>query len=253
MTKQKISDCLDLACETIQSNATEKQKWIVKYLNSTQKERILDDCILVDDLLKNNTDAKVLDMGSAPFYTVLALQNFGYNISAIDISPERFGTLIEKANLDVIKCNFEKEILPFADNTFDLILFSEVFEHLRIDLIFTISEIKRVLKPGGKFILSTPNFFEFNRAYNLFIHGKTANIYTAYNKLHELGHMGHVREYTRNDVILFLEKMDFQINRSYFRGFGAKKNKSWREFRGYWAQKLFPSFRIWFVVISSKK
>jgi ubiquinone/menaquinone biosynthesis C-methylase UbiE/GT2 family glycosyltransferase len=48
--------------------------------------------------------------------------------------------------------------LPFDDNTFDVITSMETLEHIpekyHCDLI---NEFKRVLKPGGKFILSTPN------------------------------------------------------------------------------------------------
>ena len=45
--------------------------------------------------------------------------------------------------------------LPFPDNTFDLIVCSEVLEHLH-KYIDAIIEINRVLKPGGKFFASVP-------------------------------------------------------------------------------------------------
>ena len=45
--------------------------------------------------------------------------------------------------------------LPFPDNTFDLIVCSEVLEHLH-KYTDAIIEINRVLKPGGKFFASVP-------------------------------------------------------------------------------------------------
>jgi ubiquinone/menaquinone biosynthesis C-methylase UbiE len=48
------------------------------------------------------------------------------------------------------------ERLPFCDNEFDLLWCSEVIEHL-LDPAFTIQEFKRVLKPGGKLLMTTPN------------------------------------------------------------------------------------------------
>ena len=251
MTKEKISECLDLACKDIQSNAKERENWIINYLRPLQKERILNDCLLVDDLLKNKVNPKVLDMGSAPFYTALTLQNLGYELTCTDISPKRFGHLIERIGLEVIQTDFEKEKLPFANDSFDVILFSEVFEHLRIDLIFTLSEIKRVMKSSGKLILSTPNFFDYTKLTNLIFRRQTSDIFKAYSKLHDLGHMGHVREYTRRDVIRFLEKMDLIIDQSFYRGISPRKNNFY-SFGRYWAQKLFPSLRVWFVVIASK-
>jgi len=46
--------------------------------------------------------------------------------------------------------------LPFDDNSFDVVVSLETLEHVS-DLDNTLDEIKRVLKPGGFLILSTPN------------------------------------------------------------------------------------------------
>lgn len=45
--------------------------------------------------------------------------------------------------------NFEEEPLPFADDAVDVVVFNEVFEHLRVNPIFTFREINRVLRPQG--------------------------------------------------------------------------------------------------------
>jgi SAM-dependent methyltransferase len=46
--------------------------------------------------------------------------------------------------------------LPFADNRFDLVWSSEVIEHVA-DTARWLSEIRRVLAPGGRLLLTTPN------------------------------------------------------------------------------------------------
>ena len=48
--------------------------------------------------------------------------------------------------------------LPFKENFFDLIICSEVLEHLD-DYHAAIDEIYRVLKPGGKFLSSVPSYW----------------------------------------------------------------------------------------------
>ena len=48
--------------------------------------------------------------------------------------------------------------LPLQDNTFDLIVCSEVLEHLH-EYNDAVIEINRVLKPGGKFFASVPAFW----------------------------------------------------------------------------------------------
>jgi SAM-dependent methyltransferase len=45
--------------------------------------------------------------------------------------------------------------LPFADGSFDLVLCAETAEHVR-DLQLFLSEIRRVLAPGGELALTTP-------------------------------------------------------------------------------------------------
>ena len=48
------------------------------------------------------------------------------------------------------------ENLPFDDNSFDLVCCCDVLEHVE-DVAKVISEINRVLKPGGLFIYDTVN------------------------------------------------------------------------------------------------
>jgi len=73
-----------------------------------------------------------------------------------------------KINIDIDK-NKKPDIiasvynLPFQDNEFDNILCLEVLEHL-FEPAKAISEINRVLKPGGKLILSTRFIFPLHDA-----------------------------------------------------------------------------------------
>lgn len=60
-------------------------------------------------------------------------------------------------SMDVLPCEnvdlvAEAENLPFKSNSFDLVVSSAVFEHLT-DPLAAIKEIKRILKPGGIFII----------------------------------------------------------------------------------------------------
>ena len=50
--------------------------------------------------------------------------------------------------------------LPFADNSFDLVLSSEVIEHI-LEPEHFVQEIARVLKPDGYLLLTTPNWNSF--------------------------------------------------------------------------------------------
>ncbi len=52
------------------------------------------------------------------------------------------------------------EALPFADGIFDCVLLSEVVEHLEAPQI-SIREAVRVLRPGGRLLITTPNYRSF--------------------------------------------------------------------------------------------
>ena len=52
--------------------------------------------------------------------------------------------------------------LPFDDGAFDLVLCAETIEHVR-DVQLLLSEIRRVLPPGGALALTTPAHLPFGR------------------------------------------------------------------------------------------
>ena len=54
--------------------------------------------------------------------------------------------------------------VPWADDSFDEIGASSVFEHLEIDLVQTLDECWRILRPGGQLRLKLP-FWRHDNAY----------------------------------------------------------------------------------------
>lgn len=53
--------------------------------------------------------------------------------------------------------NLERDALPWADGSFDVVLLLEVIEHLALDPVWTLCEVARVLRPGGRLVLTTDN------------------------------------------------------------------------------------------------
>lgn len=109
---------------------------------------------------KNITpDSQILDLGSGSGHMTRRifnwLQEHGQNssgkITASDINRDAF----KATEIDFVESDFGNK-LPFDDHSFDLVFSVEVIEHLTNPYDF-IEECKRVLKPGGTLILSTPN------------------------------------------------------------------------------------------------
>ena len=87
----------------------------------------------------------------------------GYGIDIIAPKATRFVTLdkTRSEELGAMPENVEfveavVPPLPFADESFDYVVSFQVIEHIKRDKEF-VREVRRVLKKGGKFIVSTPN------------------------------------------------------------------------------------------------
>lgn len=68
------------------------------------------------------------------------------------------------------KVDLETDAFPDADATYDIVVCNQVFEHLK-NIYQPLSEIHRVLKPGGHLILSVPNMSALHNC-ALFILGR---------------------------------------------------------------------------------
>ena len=80
----------------------------------------------------------------------------------LDIGESALSEIIKRSGfeleiLNIKDCNLEKDKIPFKENSFDLVIYAEVIEHLRKNHFNSLREIKRILKPNGKIIFSTPN------------------------------------------------------------------------------------------------
>lgn len=87
----------------------------------------------------------------------------GYGIDIIAPHAEHFTTIdkTRSEELETMPANVEfREAkvppLPFEDESFDYVVSFQVIEHIRRDRDF-VAEVYRVLRKGGKFIVSTPN------------------------------------------------------------------------------------------------
>lgn len=146
---------------------------------------------------KLDSNAKILDIGSASGGNLRLLKNLGFkNYLGFDINPlsKKF---IEKKNLgnvvigDICKNNF-------PDNNFDAILATDVIEHIADDNL-ALKEMRRIIKDDGKIIITAPCFG------------------VLWNK-HDDMNM-HYRRYKIKDLRAIIQKNNFEIVESYYFNF----------------------------------
>lgn len=122
-----------------------------------------------------------------------------YGTDFVDLYPLKKG---------IKKCDVDKELLPYEDNTFDEVYSFMIFEHLTSPY-FALSEMHRVLKKGGKIEIHT------NNAGYLWFHNSRSKIkthYGGYEGLHR--HSGeedkHYGLYTFHHMENHLSKIGFE-------------------------------------------
>jgi SAM-dependent methyltransferase len=116
------------------------------------------------DALARRTDLRgdrLLDIGCGDgAYTTRLADGFN-RVDAIDIQADRLTLFTERikgspAAHRITIGEMSATKLDYPDNTFDLVTSIEVLEHVD-ELDQALREIRRVLKPGGRFAFTTPN------------------------------------------------------------------------------------------------
>lgn len=109
---------------------------------------------------------RVLDIGAHWLHQALFYAIEGFDISALDLP----GTL-ERPEVRALAQAHGMRLLPnsdlehptalaaIAEDTFDLVLLTEVVEHLAFNPVAMWQEIYRVMRPGARIVLTTPNYY----------------------------------------------------------------------------------------------
>jgi SAM-dependent methyltransferase len=102
--------------------------------------------------------ARILDFGCGDGKVVEAARNLGLELYGADVfyqGPEEREKILKSGLLGTLVREIRDGRIPFEDETFDLILSNQVFEHVE-DLDPTIAELSRVLKRSGLLVCLFP-------------------------------------------------------------------------------------------------
>jgi len=115
-----------------------------------------------------------LDIGCG--YGTLALYAhllWGVHVCCTDFVDYYFQkSLLDLYNIEYATTNIEFEVPPW-EYIYDVIIFTEVLEHLNFNPVYTFNHICKVLKPGGYLYLSTPDIQSW----------RICNKYISYHKM----------------------------------------------------------------------
>ncbi|MFH1716031.1 MAG: class I SAM-dependent methyltransferase [Planctomycetota bacterium] len=100
-------------------------------------------------------DDNILEIGCGIGSLVFELSKQGYDVTGIDISREAIAYGLKKYGNIPLEVQ-AAESLPYEDESFDVVLSFDLFEHIA-EIDRHISEVRRVLHPGGYYLFQTPN------------------------------------------------------------------------------------------------
>jgi len=146
----------------------------------------------VEDICRrvNDRRPRILDVGCGTGANLLLLSKYG-DAEGVDISEDALAFCRERG-LDKVRLG-AAETLPYEDGTFDLVTALDVVEHLDDDLA-GLTELWRVLRPGGRVLLFVPAF--------MFLWGLQDDV------------SHHRRRYRLPELRRVLERAGFEIERT---------------------------------------
>jgi SAM-dependent methyltransferase len=193
---------------------------------------------------------RVLDLGCGAgrhlhaAYYAAKIEAFGLDRSFEDIEKTRAGFRAYPDTAPGAECRFRLVVgdcvtLPFAPASFDIIICSEVLEHLlRFEL--ALAEIARVLKPMGRLAVSVPRFWPEWLCWRL-----AQGYHTTPG--------GHLRIFKPQDLRKAIERAGFRFERRHF-AHGLHSPYWWLQCL-VWAQrdkhplvKIYHRFLVWDIM-----
>jgi hypothetical protein len=176
----------------------------------------------VDYLTANFRFTSCLNVGGAPylFEYLLKKSNQDLGLATLDLDIARFPRAGEVLGTKVIQMDVEQISSASLEpaGKYECVVFCEVFEHLRINILQTMKTVAQLLAPDGMLYLTMPNGLGLSAWLTKFTKGRTGPApVPEWLKLSQIGHMGHVREYSVQEIQEVLEACGLGVDHYFFR------------------------------------
>lgn len=130
---------------------------------------------------------RALDVGAGSGGVAAMLRDLGWEVTALEYSPAAAG-LTRERGIPVVRGDARS--LPFPDTTFDLVVSTDLWEHVA-EHEAVAAEAFRVLRPGGALVVGVPSGMDLWSGHDVAL--------------------GHVRRYERDDLRRLVEGAGFRV------------------------------------------
>lgn len=190
-------------------------------------------------------NGNILDIGCHDGTLLSLIKNRNNNFHGLEASDWGLEEC-KKRKINVQQYFFDdKTRLSFSDNFFDVVIAGEIIEHI-FDTDFFLEETGRVLKPGGRLLISTPNIASLGRRLLLFF-GKNPIIEVSPSDPES---SGHIRYFTFQTLKQLLEKHKFK--RLLFRSDCVNFSKNGK-IKSVFLAKIYPTLGASIICLAQKR
>jgi SAM-dependent methyltransferase len=216
----------------------------------------------------------VLEVGMNPGQFTRILVRAGYRVSGTDLFPAHRAELWQTLGVRAARLNLDEvadDELPYPDSSFDLLVFSEVIEHLRRSPLRALHLLTRLLRPGGLLVVSTPNeLYLKSRLTTLgrMLVWRSPEAFAEFVRRNTLAgdeqYYTHERLYTLNELRWLVEQAGLRVERASFGNpwerVGIERERLWRhparvaaKLSLYSATAALPAIRSMLLVVGRKR
>ena len=170
------------------------------------------------ELIPPKENLRILNIGTGHGVLEYFIKSkFGYDVETVDIRAEvdgYYGKRMKRLGILQKACDLNREKLPYPDESFDVVVFSEVLEHLLVSPLKPLLEINRILRKKGNLVLVTPNVASFSHIAFLLC-GRHFMPEYPMEMLTTMPDIKHTREYTIREMKSLLLQAKFNIDTLY--------------------------------------
>ena len=163
----------------------------------------------------NGRNPRLLDVGGQIGSLVLYASKVGFEATAVDyeLFTKNFAKILGEHGVEYPTCNVGTEPLPFENESFDAVTYLDVIEHHAFSPKRVLGEIYRVLAPGGRLVVTTPNHASvYNRLFLLLGRSVNDNFQQFFDgEANSEFYLGHHREYTGSELKRALQLTGFRV------------------------------------------
>ncbi|MCP8312054.1 MAG: methyltransferase domain-containing protein [Candidatus Methylarchaceae archaeon HK02M1] len=172
---------------------------------------------IFEEIPIGKADLHILDVGTTPFTFFLKKIHPYYDVATVDFS-ELLKNRCLQYGVDFIKCDLNNEVLPFPKQSFDIVIFSEVLEHLIIHPRSVFIQLRQILKDNGMIVFTTPNLAALHKRILLFLGRHPMEPVTRYWEPSIHGY-GHFREYLMSECLDMFKLSGYHVKTSLYESY----------------------------------